>query len=98
MVVTCSTISWVIPDGVCVSSDLFKLILAEVEAARLTFEICSAMAYTHAMNVTHRDLKPEVGILHERADVEYPSDEGGRLYDCQDCRFWPRQDGYVLFL
>jgi serine/threonine protein kinase len=64
MVEICSTISWSTQVEVCVSETRnVKLMVAEDEAARFTFEICSAMAYTHEMGVTHRDLKPEVGYV-----------------------------------
>lgn len=33
---------------------------AEDEAVSITRQICEAMAYTHRLGVTHRDLKPEV--------------------------------------
>ncbi|CAG9311624.1 unnamed protein product [Blepharisma stoltei] len=57
----------------CSGGELFSKIskehfFSEKEAAKVMYELLSAVTYCHELNITHRDLKPENILLDEKSD------------------------------
>uniref|UniRef100_A0A1I7XS18 non-specific serine/threonine protein kinase n=1 Tax=Heterorhabditis bacteriophora TaxID=37862 RepID=A0A1I7XS18_HETBA len=55
-----------------------QLAFTEREAAAIMYEICSAVAHLHRMNIAHRDIKPE-NLLYRKVDFYSDGSINARL-------------------
>ncbi|CAG0897702.1 unnamed protein product [Cyprideis torosa] len=63
---------------------------AEPQAAKFVFELCSALAYCHALKVIHRDIKPENLVLDEEGSLKV-TDFGSCVHSRDSNGFWKLQ-------